>query len=428
MECILFCYSVYCSVTESVEVKHPAKEKPCQSGDYGWCSTTFTALLQDTSTQDVAFKTSNGDLVGAHKAILAAGSPVFSAMLYGDMKESGQDEIDLTNMDTATLKSLILFIYTGHIHVSVEECCNLLQAARYFGVDALVNLCIKSISGALNLDNFSDVAEFAVESKFDVLRKQCVKFLEDKARKVMFTHEFNSLPLAVMLEFTKSNKLKISEINMFLAVVEWSKHQEIKLSKSDIKSVFKQIRYPLICKSELQSKVLPTKLADPVLYKAALKHRNGGKYTGRQEQIRLRDYRFHFNSSSFYCDLQVVATARGTMITMNESCSYEKSTQLHICPKQGRPILFVIFITKCSDKTKMRFGLRYFESSARASMDTSDIPIGKEVDGSFSVYDHKRILAKIGDKTMSIPIKRRDALEFTVSLQNKNDQILIQKK
>ena len=108
----------------------------------------------------------------------------------------------------------------------------------------------------------------------------------------------------------------------------------------------------------------------------------------------------HFNSSSFNHDLQVVATARGTMITMNESCSYEKSTQLHICPKQGRPILFVIFITKCSDKTKMRFGLRYFESSARASMDTSDIPIGKEVDGSFSIHDHSRILAKIGDKTM----------------------------
>ena len=414
-----------CFLTDSLEDENLAKEKACENADFRWCSTTFTALLQDTSTQDVAFKTSNGDLVGAHKAILAAGSPVFSAMLYGDMKESGQDEIDLTNMDTATLKSLILFIYTGHIHVSVEECCNLLQAARYFGVDALVSLCIESISCALNLDNFSDIAEFAVESQFDVLRKQCVKFLEGRAKKVMFTHEFNSLPLAVMLEFTKSNNLKVSELNLFLAVVEWSKRQQVKLTKNNIKSVFKQIRYPLICKSELQSKVFPTKLADPVLYKAALRHCNGSKYTGRQEQIRLRNYYFHFNSCN---NLQVVFTARGTQITAKESYCYSKSATLHICPKQDNPILFVMFITKCSDRTKMSFGLLYCESSAIASMDASDVPVGKEVDGSFSVHDRKKILAKIGDKTMSVPIKRHDSLDFTVSLQNKGDQVLIQKK
>ena len=413
-------------VTESsLEVEDPEKEKACENVDLFWCSTTFSALLQDTSTQDVAFKTSNGDLVSAHRAILAAGSPVFSAMLYGDMKESSQNEIDLTNIDTATLEYLIFFIYTGHIHASVEECCNLLQAARYFGVDALVNLCNKSIGDALDLDNFSDVAEFAVENKFDVLRKQCLEFLEAKAKKVMFTHEFNSLPLTVMLDFTNSNKLKVSELNVFLAVVEWSKRQQEKLSENDIKSVFKQIRYPLICKSELLNKVIPTTLADPALYKAALKYRDGSKYDGPQEQIRLRDYYFHFHSSR---ELRVVFTARGTLIANAESSHYERNAELHICPKEGNPTLFQIFIKCCSDKTKMKFGFRYCESSATASMDASDFPIGKEVDGYFAVHERKRILAKIGDKTMSVPIKRHDALDFYVSLYSKNDQVLIQKK
>jgi len=41
-----------------------------------WCSMTFGPLLEDSSTHDVVFKASDGGSVGAHRLIVAAGSPV----------------------------------------------------------------------------------------------------------------------------------------------------------------------------------------------------------------------------------------------------------------------------------------------------------------------------------------------------------------
>ena len=90
-------------------------EKCLEDADWFWCNTTFTPLLEDPSIHDVTFKTSDGGSVSAHKLIVAAGSPVFHAMLYGNMKESSQKEIELPNIDSSTLKKLFRFIYTGHV-------------------------------------------------------------------------------------------------------------------------------------------------------------------------------------------------------------------------------------------------------------------------------------------------------------------------
>ena len=60
-----------------------------------WCLKSFVAILDDPSTHDITFKTSDGGSVSGHRAIIAAGSPVFHAMLYGNMKESNEKEIKL---------------------------------------------------------------------------------------------------------------------------------------------------------------------------------------------------------------------------------------------------------------------------------------------------------------------------------------------
>jgi len=54
-------------------------EATCES----WCSKILASLLNDPSTHDVTFKTSDGGSVSAHRVIV-----VVHAMLYGNMKES----------------------------------------------------------------------------------------------------------------------------------------------------------------------------------------------------------------------------------------------------------------------------------------------------------------------------------------------------
>ena len=49
-----------------------------------------------------------------------------------------------------------------------------------------------------------------------------------------------------MLAVTKLSKLIIEEMDLFLAIVEWPSYQQNQFNEDDIKSVFKQIQYPLV--------------------------------------------------------------------------------------------------------------------------------------------------------------------------------------
>ena len=99
--------------------------------DSNWCSTTLSSLLDDPSTHDVTFKTSDGGSVNGHRLIVAASSPVFHAMLYGNMKESNEKEIELSLVDTETFKALLSFMYTGKIEIDSENCLSILEAALF---------------------------------------------------------------------------------------------------------------------------------------------------------------------------------------------------------------------------------------------------------------------------------------------------------
>jgi len=88
-------------------------DKVLEATHGSWCSKTLTSLLNDDSTHDVTFKTSDGGSVSVHRAIVAAGSPVFHAMLYGNMKENGQKEIELPSINSNILKKLLSFFCSG---------------------------------------------------------------------------------------------------------------------------------------------------------------------------------------------------------------------------------------------------------------------------------------------------------------------------
>lgn len=51
--------------------------------------------------------------VPAHRLVLCAGSPYFSAMFTNDLKESHQTEIILHSVDGDAVSSLVHYCYTG---------------------------------------------------------------------------------------------------------------------------------------------------------------------------------------------------------------------------------------------------------------------------------------------------------------------------
>ena len=66
-----------------------------------------------------------GQRFNAHRVILAARSQYFRALLFGGLKESMQDEIELKGTTLPAFKGLLKYIYTGHMSLANlrEEVC-----------------------------------------------------------------------------------------------------------------------------------------------------------------------------------------------------------------------------------------------------------------------------------------------------------------
>lgn len=59
-----------------------------------------------------------GQRFNAHRVILAARSQYFRALLFGGLKESMQDEIEIKGTTLPAFKGLLKYIYTGHMSLA----------------------------------------------------------------------------------------------------------------------------------------------------------------------------------------------------------------------------------------------------------------------------------------------------------------------
>jgi len=255
----------------------------------------LSSLLNNPSTHDVIFKTSDGGSVSAHRAILAASSPVFYDTLYlGPNQTRNQNPGSLTafysvDVDAVTLIKLLTFIYTGKVIVNSNCLDKMLHAACYFKLYSLERILMEFAENSLNVDNIISVAILATDRNCEQLQKCCQRFIGANISEVARHPNFMALPHTVILEVCKSSNfnVNVSEIDLFLAVAEWYKHQT--LSKTVANKIFQEIRYPLIPKDDLIDKVKPTKLANVHLYTAALEyHHNPEKYDGPPKQLEQR--------------------------------------------------------------------------------------------------------------------------------------------
>jgi len=250
-----------------------------------WCCEVLSSLLQDPSTHDVMFVTSDGGSVSGHKAILAASSPVFHTMFIDNVYTSEEMEISLPLVDAETFTSVLNYIYTGKVAVNSATCLDMMGAAMHFKITSLVLKLITFTTASLDCSNVISIATFACERNCSQLLDSCLKYMCANASDVVHGTDFIELPHEIVLSLCKSSDLNVSEIDLFLAVNVWQQHNQ-KIAKAVTKNIFREIRYPLISNTDLVRKVAPTEMADPSLYTAALEyHIDASLYRGPISQL-----------------------------------------------------------------------------------------------------------------------------------------------
>uniref|UniRef100_A0A8C6MN96 TD and POZ domain containing 3 n=1 Tax=Mus spicilegus TaxID=10103 RepID=A0A8C6MN96_MUSSI len=131
----------------------------------------------------------------AHKAILAARSPVFRAMFENEMKESLKNPIEIMDLDLDVFKEMMGFIYTGkapHLH-SHSMACDVLPAADKYGLVVLKFLCEDVLCRNLSVKNAAHTLILADLNSTEKLKSQALDFIAIHACEVSETSEWKSM-------------------------------------------------------------------------------------------------------------------------------------------------------------------------------------------------------------------------------------------
>ncbi|CAO2202587.1 unnamed protein product [Urochloa humidicola] len=171
-------------------------------------------MLDSGDGSDVAFSV-GGETFLAHRAVLAARSPVLRAELLGSMMEATMPTITLHDMEPETFKAMLRFMYTDTLDVGGGGCSSspaaaadflrgLLATADRYAVDTLKLVCVQKLFDNVSAENVAVTLGCAEVHGCPELKSRCLEFIvedERNFRKVVLTQGYmemiQSLPSLV---------------------------------------------------------------------------------------------------------------------------------------------------------------------------------------------------------------------------------------
>ncbi|CAL4924953.1 unnamed protein product [Urochloa decumbens] len=166
----------------SVSCVPPASDLSAQLGD----------LLSTERGADVVFQV-GGETFAAHRAVLAARSPVFAAELFSVMKEGDAAAaaaaagvvVRVDDMEPRVFQALLRFAYTDLLPPEMaakrkEEgamCQHLLVAADRYGMERLKLMCEDKLCRHIDVGTAAIILTLAEQHRCSKLKKACLQFV-----------------------------------------------------------------------------------------------------------------------------------------------------------------------------------------------------------------------------------------------------------
>lgn len=174
----------------------------------------LTGLLTSPKFSDVKLLVAGKEFC-VHKVILAARSPVFSAMLESNMMESKVDVIRIGDIEHEIMTELLRFIYTGKVENLVDlPVVHLLAAADMYQIDQLRIMCEAFLADHLSLEKIPLLLQVVDQHvTCTKLRDAIMKFLASNSKEVAALENFDqimrSISSSLVIDVAKTMMLEI---------------------------------------------------------------------------------------------------------------------------------------------------------------------------------------------------------------------------
>jgi hypothetical protein len=148
---------------------------------------TWKALLFSKKFSDVMFKCQDGTVFHAHKCVLAAASPYFSAAFEGPWGEQHADGLWETSNSAGVMEAILSFMYIGTVAPDLmeQQPVDMLALASEYSLPCLRELCEASCARSLSVNNVKIVLQLAHLHSSLPLKRSCFDFVKKNMAKVL---------------------------------------------------------------------------------------------------------------------------------------------------------------------------------------------------------------------------------------------------
>ncbi|UYV64104.1 KLHL4 [Cordylochernes scorpioides] len=223
------------------------------------------ALLQRERLTDVVLVAA-GRRLPAHRLVLAAASDYFTAMFAGDLREAGQHEVVLRDVDPDALSSLLRYCYTaivnkwskiqlvcpGEIELREETVEVVLATANLLQLPRVVQVCCSFLSARLHPSNCLGISMFAESQGCSQLHSLAHSYImlcvcvQSHFLEVVHCQEFLMLCADEVRRLLLCDELNVpGEEAVFRALLTWI-HHDLSARQSRLAPLLGAVRLPLL--------------------------------------------------------------------------------------------------------------------------------------------------------------------------------------
>ncbi|XP_078361282.1 BTB/POZ domain-containing protein 6-like [Oculina patagonica] len=210
-------------------------------------------------------------VVPAHKFVLSISSPVFEAMFYGELAETG-DSIELPDCEYESLLELFRYMYSDEVQLSGSNVMGVLYLAKKYMLPSLADKCTEYLQHNLDPSNVFSILPFVQKYEEKTMVDRCWKVIDKVTEEAVKSEGFSTIERSLLEAVVVRDTLTIEEIELFKAVDLWAtKECERQGLAADgaVKrrvlgeDVIEGIRFPTMKQEDFASVVLDSKILTP---------------------------------------------------------------------------------------------------------------------------------------------------------------------
>lgn len=197
-------------------------------------------LRQENILTDVSLCSDNTE-IPCHRNVLVSSSPYFRAMFCNNFMETQQTKIDLKDITSAILSTVIDYVYTGLVSISVDVVLPLMQAASMLQYGRLFEACSSFLQEQLSPDNCLSMIRLSEILNCSSLKDKAKEMAMKSFSAVSASEDLCELSLPELMGYLEDDGLYAEEEQVFETLVAWIHHDPLS-RRGAISELFKKVR------------------------------------------------------------------------------------------------------------------------------------------------------------------------------------------